>query len=72
MNDDSLVRLFVAFRDDHHTSLDKMLADPDLRQPFLRTANQAFGSVREKDVLGRLMTLRKNGSLPPASNPKRS
>jgi hypothetical protein len=67
MNDQLLINLFIAFRAEHHTSLDKMLTDPDLRQPFLQTAYQTFGPVLEKDVLERLVSLRKNRRLPPAS-----
>lgn len=72
MNDNTLTAIFVAFRDEHATSLDKMLADPDLRQPFLQDARQALGPVPEKDILGRLIHLRKRSLLPTAGRRGRS
>jgi hypothetical protein len=68
MNDINLVKLFVTFRQQYRTSLDKMLADPDLRQPFLQIARQTIGPIAEKQILGRLINLRKNRSLPRAAS----
>ena len=72
MNDTNLVSLFVAFRERHCTSLDNVLADPDLRNPFVETARLAMGPIPEKDILKRLIYLRKKRSLPPANRRRRS
>jgi hypothetical protein len=64
MNDDVLVTVFRRLVDAHGCSVDDILETPELRQAFLADTRLALGPLPERELLHRLVYLRKRGTLP--------
>lgn len=63
--DEQLRDIYLRIRSQHGASVDDVLEDPEFRKDFLRSAWQEFPKVSERDLLHRLVYLRKKVKLLP-------
>jgi hypothetical protein len=66
--DECLTTIYLRLRNLHGCSVDDVLEDPKLRLEFLHSAWQDFPRASERDVLHRLIYLRKKSRLLPAKS----
>ncbi len=64
MNDDNLVAVFSRMVKDHGCSVDDVLETPELREAFLADVRCDLGPLPERELLHRLVYLRKRSKLP--------
>jgi hypothetical protein len=64
--DENLKAIYLCMRNRHGCSVDDVLEDPALRHEFLEAAWQSFSVASERDLLHRLVYLRKKVRLLPA------
>lgn len=63
MDDTTLTEVYNDFATANDCYLDGILCDPDLRKSFLDELRGGVGGFSEKEMLGRLVHLRKQGRL---------
>lgn len=68
MSDEPLIAAYSRLFHRHRVSVDELLATPKYREAFLTEARLAMGAVPERDLLMRLLTLRKRSKLPRATD----
>lgn len=66
MNDSEIVAAYTAVLLAHGASVDEVVATPEYREAFLLMAQEGLGPVCERDLLMRLLSLRKRSKLPRA------
>ncbi len=64
--DEQLTSIYLNIRNKYGASVDDVLESPDLRHEFLESAWQVLPAVPERDLLHRLVYLRKKAKLRPA------
>ncbi|HXG11745.1 MAG TPA: hypothetical protein VNK04_18465 [Gemmataceae bacterium] len=64
--DDYIKNVYLGIRARHGVSVDDVLETPELRQEFLAAVWQQFPDVPERDILHRLVYLRKKARLLPS------
>jgi hypothetical protein len=64
MNDEALIDVFGRMARDHGCSADDILETPELREEFLRQTRRVLGDLPERQLLHRLIYLRKRCKLP--------
>jgi len=72
MNEQALIGTWQMFQRDHDVSInriDRMLCDPDSRNNFLTSVRSVCGEASEKEILWKLMGLRKRKTI--ATKPKK-
>ncbi len=63
-DDDAIIEVYHRFASSHDVYLDTILCDPSLRGPFVEQLRAELGDeVSEAELLGRLVSLRKRGTL---------
>jgi hypothetical protein len=66
--DEYIKSVYLEMRKQHGASVDDVLEEPQLRSAFLHCARQYLPEMSERDLLHRLVYLRKKGRLLPAKN----
>jgi hypothetical protein len=64
MNDEALIDAFSRMTRVHGCSADDILETPELREEFLRQTRRVLGDLPERQLLHRLIYLRKRSKLP--------
>ena len=64
MNDSVLVEVYHSMLQGFQCSVDDVLETPELRENFLTSCRNILGEVPERDLLHRLVYLRKRSRLP--------
>lgn len=62
--DDTMIEVFRRMSQRQGCSADDILETPELRQQFLASTRIVLGDLPERDLLHRLVYLRKRGKLP--------
>jgi hypothetical protein len=65
---DEQLRIYLKMRDKYAASVDDVLESPELRQEFLESAWNQFPTTSERDLLHRLVYLRKKAKLLPSKS----
>jgi len=60
MNEQALIDSWQMFHREHDVSIDRMVCDPGSRNEFLASVRSVCGEASEKEVLWKLMGLRKS------------
>jgi hypothetical protein len=66
MNDQAVIEVFRHFAQTHTCSVDAILTTPELREEYLAEARSVLGALPERELLQKLVTLRKRSKLPRA------
>jgi hypothetical protein len=64
MSDQHLITIFCRMVKDHGCSVDDILETPELRAVYLADARRDLGPLPERELLHRLVYLRKRSKLP--------
>jgi hypothetical protein len=68
MNDQLLIEVYTAILQRHRVSVDELIATPHIRDEFLQQSQSLMGPIAERDLLLRLVSLRKRSRLPRLSD----
>jgi hypothetical protein len=69
MNDLPLIEAYRSVLQRRCVSVDELIATPAYREAFLAAARASVGDLSERDLLIRLLSLRKRSKLPRATDP---
>ncbi len=69
MNDEVIIDVFRQMSSKHGCSADDILETPELREQFLAATRNVLGDLPERDLLHRLVGLRKKSKLPRSRAP---
>ncbi len=72
MNDEVLIDVFRRMASAHGASVDDILETPELREEYLDEARRSLGHLPERELLHRLVYLRKRSKLPRSRTPQES
>lgn len=64
MKDEAITQVYSNLLQKHGCSVDAILEAPELREEFLREARRSVGNLPERDLLHKLVSLRKRSKLP--------
>jgi hypothetical protein len=64
LNDSTLIEAYRHLAQEHQASVDDILETPEFRQAFLQTCRHLLGNIPERELLHRLVYLRKHSRLP--------
>lgn len=64
MNDDAIIDVFRRMAVTHRCSADDILETPELRELYLVETRRVLGNLPERELLHKLVALRKRSKLP--------
>jgi hypothetical protein len=64
MNDQAIIDAFRRVAQAHNCSVDTILTTPEFREPYLAEAREILGHRPERELLHKLVSLRKCSKLP--------
>jgi hypothetical protein len=69
MSDDLMIEVFSRMARAHDCSVDDILVTPELRGEYLAQTRSILGDLPERQILHRLVNLRKRSKLPRSRGP---
>ena len=62
--DESIIAVYRCLMHSHHCSVDEILETPELREQYLAETRRVLGDLPERELLHKLVSLRKRSKLP--------